>query len=145
MSNVLIIISFIIVAALEASLTTMPFGIVAILLFYLVKRTGWVFGIALLYGILLDVLALHALGISSLFFITFIFLITLYERKFEIVSYQFVFIATFLGAFFYLLITDVGVAFFQAFLVGIFPLFLFRILLHFNTKQSKEELYYLQQ
>lgn len=57
-----------------------------------------VFVIAFIAGIFLDIFALRSLGGTSIFLLIFVLLILLYQRKYEIYSYYFVIVASFIGA-----------------------------------------------
>jgi len=87
---------------LETTLTTLPLVLIACLCFAVLHETGWIFFIACFAGILLDALSLRFLGSSSIFFIIFLGLVFLYERKFEIRTIPFTAIAAFIGSFAFL-------------------------------------------
>ncbi len=88
----------------ESSLTTIPFTLIFLLIFTILTRNSIVFAIALFFGFLLDVVTLKPVGQSGLFYILFLFLILLYQRKYEINSLPFVFWSSFLGSLAYLLV-----------------------------------------
>src|SRR6185436_14584869 len=83
---------------LEGTITTLPLVLIYLLCLTILKRDGGVFFVAFLAGIFLDLLMVRALGLSSLFFSLFLFLILLYQRKYEIHSYPFVAASSFLGS-----------------------------------------------
>jgi len=83
---------------LEASLTTIPFVFLCLLCLTVLLRENWLFAFAFFFGILLDLVSFKTLGTSSAFFVIFLFLVLLYQRKFEIATNTFVFFASFLGS-----------------------------------------------
>ena len=97
-------ISLIFAIILEGTATTFPLVLLLLLIFYIVKRDLWIFFAAFIAGIFLDVISVRTLGESSIFFILFLFVIALYEGKFEIQTLPFVAIASFLGSLTYLLL-----------------------------------------
>lgn len=99
----------------QASVTIVPIMLVLLLLLYIEYRSEEVFFIAFFLGLLLDMLVVRTIGVSSLFFLTFLFVVFLYQRKFEIGSPLFVFLALFLGSVMYCFIFGIK----QAVLIGI--------------------------
>ena len=89
---------------LEGSISALPLVLIALLNIVIVRRDSTVFVAAFLIGILLDIFALRAIGQTSIFFLFFVLLILLYQRKYEINSYPFVFFAAFFGSLFYIII-----------------------------------------
>src|SRR5258706_10781636 len=83
---------------LEGTVTTLPLVLIYLLCLTIWKRDAVVFPIAFVGGLLLDILVVRAIGVSSLFFVIFVFLALLYQRKYEINSYPFVAFASFLGS-----------------------------------------------
>jgi len=80
----LFLLLIIISVFLEGTVTTLPLTLVCLLCLTIYKREGIVFLIAFLAGLLLDILRVNMVGESSLFFVVFVFLILLYQRKYEI-------------------------------------------------------------
>lgn len=91
---------------LESTIITLPLTLLIILFSAVVLRDNDVFILAFFSGLFLDILTIGAIGLSSLFFVTFIMLIFLYQKKFEIESLSFVSIVALLGSFLYLFITS---------------------------------------
>lgn len=85
----------------ESSVFSLPFVFITLLLFAVISQSRRVFLSALISGIILDAMMVRTIGASSLFFCTFLFLVFLYQRKFEITSVYFVLVATGMGAFVY--------------------------------------------
>lgn len=101
--NIAIVCLFV-AAFLQATVTTLPLFLIALLVIYVLKKNVWVFAAAFLGGLLLDVAAVRSLGQTSLFFISFLALISFYQRKFEINTLPFILFSAFAGSalFFYL-------------------------------------------
>jgi rod shape-determining protein MreD len=99
---------------LEGTITTLPLVLLIILFLAVVNRTNDVFIIAFFSGLLLDMLTLGRIGFSSLYFTVFVFLIFLYQRKFEIETLHFVAIFSFVGSFIYLFLEGDRFVFFQS-------------------------------
>lgn len=87
---------------LEASITTIPLVFLSLVSLMVIKRENWIFIYGFLFGVLLDLFSFKTLGVSSAFFVTFLFLILLYQRKFEIATNYFVLGVCFLGSFSFL-------------------------------------------
>jgi cell shape-determining protein MreD len=94
---------FLIIALiLEASLTTIPFVLLVLLCLLVIVRENWLFIFAFAFGLVLDLVTFKALGASSAFFVILLFLVLLYQSKFEIATNTFIFFVSFLGSFGYL-------------------------------------------
>lgn len=74
--------------------TTLPLFLFALLLAYVFVPSPVLFAAAYGMGIFLDILLLQTIGVSSAMGIGFLFLIFLYERKFEVRTPHFIFLAT---------------------------------------------------
>ncbi len=110
---------------LEGSVTTLPFSLILLIVFYCVSKKQETFLIGFIFGLLRDIVDLRLLGVSSLFFVTAIFVAGLYERKFEIQSAPFVFLFSFLGSFLYLLLFGYQNVFPQALVLSLIGVFAF--------------------
>jgi len=118
---------------LEATLTTIPFVFLILLCLLVLLRENWLFVFAFAFGIVLDLVSFKTLGTSSAFFVTFLFLVLLYQSKFEIATNAFVFFASFVGSFTYLLLLGYNNnIIFQAILSSIIGLLLFKLIQRFN-------------
>jgi len=95
------IILLLLSAFLEGSVTTLPLPLLLFLTAAVVVRKTWIFPAAFLTGFLLDIFLLNPLGKTSLFFVIFLFIILLYDRKFDIQTFHFVFLAAFIGSLIY--------------------------------------------
>jgi cell shape-determining protein MreD len=96
-------ILFIVVVFVEGSLTTMPLTLIFLLCLTVMKRHEWILPLAFMSGIILDIFSFRPIGISSLFFITYIFLLLMYQRKYETATLPFVIIAAMMGSILYLI------------------------------------------
>lgn len=102
--NSLFITIFVIALLLEGTVTSLPLVFVALVIVTIAMRNLFLFLLAFISGIFLDAFALRPLGETSIFLLLCVFLILLYQRKYEINSYPFVFLASFVGSLIYLLI-----------------------------------------
>lgn len=93
----------------ELTYTDLPLTLIFILILAVMKRGEWIFILAFFAGIILDIFSLRSLGQTSIFFLLFVFLVLMYERKYEISTLPFVMITSFFGSFFYLLYIQIGV------------------------------------
>lgn len=114
---------------LEA-ITTLPLVLIVILCLYIVFKMPMLFTLAFFTGLILDVFLVRTLGQTSLFFLIFLILVLLYERKFEIKTNPFVFAGSFLGALLYLLVFGYNYVFAQAAVSSVIAVLLF----HFFSK-----------
>jgi hypothetical protein len=89
---------------LEISLTTLPLVFLMLLVLTAIFKDNFLFIMALIFGIFLDLMLFRTIGFSSIFFATAIFLVLLYQSKFEISTNSFIIFASFLGSFCFLLI-----------------------------------------
>jgi cell shape-determining protein MreD len=103
--KILFVLLFIASLFLEITITTIPLTFLLIFFLTLIYKNYWSFTVAFLAGILLDASSFRLLGLSSLFFVSFIFVVLLYQKKFEIFTLPFVLTGSFLGSFSYLLLT----------------------------------------
>lgn len=93
---------FITAVILEGALTSLPLVLIFLLCLMVMKKEEWIFGLALVSGIILDIFSLQEIGTTSVLLILFVFLILLYERKYEIATIPFVAGASLVGSFIYL-------------------------------------------
>ena len=89
---------------LEGTKTIVPLVVVCFVCMVTIMRSSFIFFLAFLSGIILDVFALRTIGGASIFLLIFVFLMLLYRRKYEIYSYPFVFISSFAGSLLFLLL-----------------------------------------
>lgn len=89
---------------LEASITTLPFLFLVLLSLTVLFRSNIVFLYAFSFGLLIDLLTLRPLGQTSAILVFLLFLVLLYQRKFEIDTSYFVLAASFFGSLGFLLL-----------------------------------------
>ena len=123
----LFILFFLLIIVLN-SLTTIPFSIAAIAVSTVLFKKSWVFFAAFILGLFLDLFLLRPLAQTSLFFVLFVFIIWLYERKFETQTITFVFFTAFLGSLTYLLLFGYNQVLMQAFINALLAVLFFKFL-----------------
>lgn len=117
-----------IMVLLEGTITTVPVTLLTLLILIIVSKQEWIIILAFFAGLWLDLLLIRPLGASSLFFAVFIFIVLLYGRKFEIQTFPFVCIASFLGAILYLWMFGYNYVLAQALVSAILAILLFKLL-----------------
>lgn len=121
-------ILLIIFLLLEGTVTYLPLTLILLLCLVIVNRSVFIFILAFFAGLLLDIFRLQPLGMTSLFYLVFLFLILLYRRKYEIRSVPFVFIASFFGSVIYLFLFKYNNILILSILSSLFALLFFSIL-----------------
>lgn len=114
-------------SVLLGSFTTIPVVLDVLLVLYIFNRNSWIFFAAFICGLLLDFMLLKTVGITSLIFVSFLFLINLYEKKFEITTMQFIFFSSFFGSVFYLIIYGYNYILLQSIINSVIAVGLFKI------------------
>lgn len=127
MNNLIFFLLLILAILIEGTISSIPIVLSLLLVFYIFKKKSWLFIPAFIAGIILDVFEVRTIAASSLFFIFFIFGVMLYQRKFEIVTYPFVFISSFLGSLIYLWLFGYDNIFLQSFINSLFAVLVFRL------------------
>lgn len=122
------IIMFTLLVIVASGITTIPFSVGVLAVSTVLFKKSWVFFLALGLGLFLDLISIRSLGYTSLVLVIFVFLIRLYERKFETQTVAFVFISTFLGSLVYLKIFDGSYLLLQAFINSLFAILFFKVL-----------------
>jgi cell shape-determining protein MreD len=93
---------------LQASVTTIPLVLIAFLITAVFTKQNFLFPLAFFIGILLDIFTFKTPGVTSFYFMIFLFLVLLYQKKFEIETIYFVSISSFLGSLGFLLLLNYG-------------------------------------
>jgi len=88
---------------LETTLFTIPLVLISLICLTVIYKEDILFLFGFIFGFFLDLILFKTVGLSSLFFVIFLFLILLYQRKFEINTAGFVLVSSFLGSLGYLL------------------------------------------
>jgi hypothetical protein len=133
----LIILALFISILLESTITTLPLTLLVILFASVWIRKSDVFLIAFVAGVFLDVLAFKNIGWSSLYFVIFVYAIFLYQKKFEIMTLNFITIAGFIGSFGYLYIFGASNIILQSLVCAIISSFSFFVFRKTNKKIFK--------
>ncbi len=123
----LLIFLFILLAIIEGSLTTFPLVLIGLITLWILSQNEHVFTLAFFMGMLLDIFSLSPIGISSCYFIIVLFLISFYERKYEVQTVPFVFFASFFGSIGYLIWHHAMFTILQALLSGVLGSIIFVI------------------
>lgn len=121
---------------LESSVTSIPLLFNILLVWFILSKDQSIFFLAFVTGIVLDILLVQKVGISSLYSIVAIFIVVLYEKKFEIQTPAFVFLSSFLGSFGYLILINQQFIIQQAILSALLSTVVFYKI---NSVQTKEE------
>lgn len=129
---ILLVISIII----QSTITTIPLVFLTLLNIAVLKRESFVYPLAFTAGIVLDLMLPQTVGISSVYFVIFIFLVLSYQRKFEIQTPIFVFFSSLVGSFGHLTIfSNFDNILLQSVLSAAIGLLIFNIFDKFNTKK----------
>ncbi len=128
---------FILAFLFESTITTLPLVLISFLILMIFLKKKSLFYLALVIGILLDIFLLRPLGITSLMLIIFIFLIYLYEKKFETSTIYFVLLFSFFGSLIYLFVLRVGNIFIQSVFNAILAFILIKLLIRSEIKKPK--------
>lgn len=131
------IILLILLVVIISGITTIPFSIGLFAIAAVLHKKPWVFFLALSLGLFLDLISIRPLGYTGLILTIFVFLIFLYERKFETQTTAFVFISTFLGSLIYLMIFGYDNALFQSFVNAVVGTLAFRLIQNSNSKMTQ--------
>ena len=118
---------------LQTTLTTLPLVLLTLFCLTIIYKNNSIFIFAFTFGLLLDIITFKTPGFSSFFFVISLFLILIYQRKFEITTNYFVLISSFLGSIGYMLLfsyTDLIIA--QAIASAIIGLTIFKLLPKIN-------------
>jgi hypothetical protein len=102
--NALLLIVFFVSLFLEGTVTNLPLVFISLIILTIAMRNLFLFVLAFLAGILLDTFASRPIGETSIFFLLCVLLMLLYQRKYEINSYPFVLLSSFVGSVIFLLI-----------------------------------------
>lgn len=137
--RLLILILLIIALLLESSVTTVSLLIPIIVVATVLLKDSVVFLLAFIFGILLDILAFKMVGVSSMFLTFLVFLILMYERKFEIQTPSFIIFSTFISSFIFLLIFQRGNVIFQSIISTLIGFILFEALRRVNFQKHKDD------
>ncbi len=85
-----------------SAISTVPFSVGLLVLAFVISKNNWIFILALILGLFLDLISIRTLGYSSMILSIFTLILFLYEKKFETQTVIFVLFSTFLGTLIYL-------------------------------------------
>lgn len=108
------VLLFILALLLESTLTTVPLVLLALLCLAVARKKTWIFPLAFFSGILLDILLVRVVGLTSLFFLVYLFFVLLYDRKYEIRTLPFIMVSAFVGTLLYGVLFSLPMLFIQA-------------------------------
>jgi rod shape-determining protein MreD len=129
----LAVVLLLLALVLEASLTTLPLIFLVLLCLVVILRENWLFVLAFIFGLLFDLLSFKTLGVTSAFLVLFLFLVLLYQSKFEITTGYFMLIASFLGSLLFLFLQGYTRSIIlESILSAIIGLLLFKIIQKFT-------------
>lgn len=132
------IIFFLIIAILlESTILTLPLSLLILLFATVVVKKNDIFYLAFFAGLFLDVFAIRDIFGSSVFFVTLVLIVLLYQKKFEIESLHFVALTAFISTFIYLFGAGVSYAFLQTIISTIIISASFLIFQKTNKKALK--------
>lgn len=112
-------------ALAESVFTTMPLVLTVLVVYYSLHFREAVYFSSWAAGVFLDVFSIRVIGLTGIFFFVFWAVVLLYERKFEIKTPQFVFLAIFFGCVLYLISFGYEHVFAQSFVSGALGTILF--------------------
>lgn len=102
-----LLISLLIAILFESTIVSLPLAFILMLVYDILNRSGKVFLSAFLVGLTLDIFTIRPLGATSIYFLLFFAVLLLYQSKYEIRTYFFVMVSSFIGSYLYLLfLTD---------------------------------------
>jgi hypothetical protein len=137
--NKVLLSVFFISLFLEGTVTNLPLVFVCLVILTIAMRNLSLFVLAFLAGTFLDAFALRSIGMTSIFLLLCVFLILLYQRKYEINSYPFVLLSSFVGSLIYLLMFGYANAFGLASASVVVAFLLFIVYrLYSATSENKE-------
>lgn len=138
MATIFLLILLLISIFLERTVIAVPLSIAIILCLGIISKEK-VFTIAFIAGTILGILGLQPLGSEAIFFLLFSSLVILYQHKYEINSYPFVIVSSFIGAYLYLLFFATT-SIYLASLCSVFAVTLFSVLRIGKLKTSNNYL-----
>lgn len=122
----------------EVTLTTLPLLLIIVTVLVILYRDIWVFGAAFLGGIILDSATVRPLGATSMFLVCWLFLILLYERKYNIDSVPFVVVSSFFGGLIFLYVFGYETILLQSIIGSLLALLLFTFLRRGDRVESSK-------
>ena len=121
---------------LESSIVSIPLALTFLVCLMAIEKKRYVLILGFFSGLLLDILLLRQLGITALLIVLFLFSLMLYQRKFEIATYYFTAIATFIASLIYLLFFRIPHPFVQATVAAILAILFFTLLTRISVQKG---------
>ena len=132
-----VIVILLILLVLESTLLSLPLSLIFLICLLVLRKDRTVFILGFMCGVLLDILLVRNVGSTPFIIVTILFLIMLYQRKFEIASYYFIGIASGTAALLYVVIFHVSHPFFYATISAVLAILFFSILQRVFVLRSK--------
>lgn len=127
-AKILFLLTLFVGILLEGTITTIPLVFNILLVWFVLSRDNGIFFLSFVCGVLLDSLGVQKIGISSLYFVVALFVIILYEKKFETKTMPFVLLFSFLGSLGYLVLTQQQYILQQAIVSSLISSMIFHVL-----------------
>src|SRR3989338_11445134 len=102
MNKISFLLSLSVAVLLESTITSIPLVLDVLIVFYVLRRKSRLLIPAFIAGIILDIFQVRELGQTNIFLLLVVFLVFLYEKKFEITTSPFLFFSSFIGGGVYL-------------------------------------------
>ncbi len=93
---------------LEGTVISLPLSLISLIFLSTTKKHLSVFYLAIISGLILDLITLRPLGTTAIFYVLFLFLLFLYERKYETSTLPFILVAVFVGVISYSVIFNIA-------------------------------------
>lgn len=136
---ILLTLLLIVAVLLEGTLTSIPITLGCLICLAVMRRDTSIFLPAFLAGLFIDMFHVHQIGITSIFYISFLFLILLYKKKYEIYSSPFILMASFFGAFLMQLFFGAEMILIKSLLTAVFSVLLFAVLRFFADAKEQQQ------
>jgi hypothetical protein len=114
--------------------TTIPFTVVFLLGFAVLKKSVFIYFLALITGIFLDSIAFRMVGITSIILILMVYIIFLYERKIEVKNRYFYGLIVLIFSYIYMVIFGYSYALLQSLVASICGFLSFLLFIRTNRK-----------
>ncbi len=121
----------------ESTITTVPLALTVLTVYVILNKQTRFFYAGFAGGIILDSLTVRVLGSSSAFFVIWLYLILLYDRKYEIRTLMFVFVSIFFGSVIFLYLFKYNYIFLNALAGSATGMVLFLVLKRFEHNKSQ--------
>ncbi len=102
--TIIFAVAFVLAVLLESTVVQVPLTLIVLLLFFVIRKDAIIFPLSFGLGLLLDMFLFKPVGVSSIFFISFLFFVSLYDRKYEIRTLPFILLSSLLGSLLFALV-----------------------------------------